>query len=242
MRKFVLIFIFLSGIVPIVNNLYSQNSDPKSEPKYLIDLTKTKLTGFGNTHSELSFINSELAYSSGASGAFLFNYKFYAGIYSLSLQSNHLVESIYPANHNPITNPLEPSYSSNKIRFNHGGLMFGYILEPNNLWHLNTNIKIGSGRIALTDKDFDFSNMDTHHSDWVGVVTPEVDVELNLARWCKVGFSLGYRFVFAVDKNMYVNEQGESQRLFSSSQFSSPMAAIKFHFGSFGPRRNGNNN
>jgi hypothetical protein len=231
----------LIGFLFIFSSVYSQNPDIKNEPKYLIDLNKTKLTGFGNTHSEVSNVGGQLAYSSGAAGAFLFNYTFYAGIYSLSLQSNHIVENIYPRSHHPISNPLPPSFTNNKICFNHGGIMIGNIFNPNRLWHVNTNLKIGTGRISLTDKDIDFSAMAMYNSDWVGVLTPELDLELNIARWFKVGFSLGYRFVFAVDETTYRSEQGTDKRLFSSNQFSTPTAAIKFHFGNFGPTINGNN-
>jgi hypothetical protein len=241
MRKFLSTTIVLIGLLLTVNVTFAQNNDANDEPKYLIDLSKTKLTGFGNTHSEASIIDGQLAYSSGAAGAFLFNYSFYAGIYSLSLQSKHFVENIYPSTHNPLSNPLSASHVNNKICFNHGGLMLGYIFNPKSLFHINANLKIGTGRISLTDKDIDFSGMAMHHSDWVGVFTPEVDLELNIARWCKVAFSLGYRLVFAIDETTYRNSLGADSRLFSSNQFSSPIAAIKLHFGSFGPRSSSNN-
>jgi len=100
---------------------------------------------------------------------------------------------------------------------------------------------LGTGKIGLFDKDLEFSAFDEHHSDWVAVVTPEMDIELNIARWFKIGMSLGYRQVIGVDKDLYTNIDGESKRLFESGQFSSPVASIKLHFGSFGPRLNGRN-
>lgn len=241
MKKISLLLLCITLALVNVNHLLAQGNTDPNEPRYLLDLNKTKITGFGNTHGELTLIDGKPAYNSGISGAFLFDYKYFFGIYSLSLQSRHLRGDIYPNDHDPISNPRTPSYVSNRICFNHGGLMVGYIHNPNNLWHLSTNLKLGTGRISLVDKDIEFTGMNNHHADWVGIITPEIDLELNLARWCKMGLSLGYRMVFAVDDENYVNAQGDSQRLFKSSQFSSPTAAIKFHFGSFGPRPNGKN-
>jgi hypothetical protein len=237
MNKFLLILSYLTLGLLIFSNSYSQD---QSEPKYLIDLSETKLTGFGNTHAEASIVDGNLAYTSGIAGAFLFNYQFYAGIYSINLESRHMREGIYPADHDPVSNPLAP-ITCNRIRFNHGGLMLGYIHNPNKLWHLSSNIKIGSGRIALYDKDLDFSAFDEYYRDWVAVITPEIGFEVNLARWCKFGASAGYRFVMAVNDDTFLDAQGEAHRLFKSSQFSSPVASIKFHFGSFGPRKNEKN-
>ncbi len=217
------------------------NAQQTVEPEYLIDLKKVKLSGFGNTHSEFSVMDGEYAYSSGSGGAFLFDYKYFLGIYNQDIQSKHLREDIYPTEHNPDTNPMDPKFVCNRIRFHHGGIWMGYIHKPNNLWHLGTNLRLGTGKIGLFDKDLEFSAFDEHHSDWVAVVTPEMDIELNIARWFKIGMSLGYRQVIGVDKDLYTNIDGESKRLFESGQFSSPVASIKLHFGSFGPRLNGRN-
>lgn len=232
--SFYLILLLASGIA------YTQTNSKSDDPKYLVDLTEVKLTGFGNTHAEVSMVDGSPAYTSGVAGAFLFNYKFYAGIYSINLESRHMVDGVYPDEHDPINNPLSP-ITCNRIRFNHGGLMFGYIHNPNKLWHINTNLKLGSGRIALYDNDIDFSEFDEYYRDWVAVITPEIGFEVNLARWCKFGVSAGYRFVTAVNNDTFLDADGNENRLFNSSQFSSPVASIKFHFGSFGPRKNGKN-
>ena len=234
------LFITVIFLCSISLTLFSQEKSGGSDARYLVDLTDAKISGFGATHQEITFINGEVAYNSGISGAFLFDYKFYAGIYSLSLNSKHLWEDIYPSNHSS-TNPLEPAYTCNRVNFNHGGVMIGYIFNPNSLWHLNVSFKAGTGRIALYDNIIDFSAFEMHHRDRVGVITPEVDLELNLARWCKVSFSLGYRYVFGIDNDTFINKLGETKPLYSQDQFSSPTGSIKFHFGAFAPRANGKN-
>jgi len=118
-------------------------------------------------------------------------------------------------------------------------LWLGYIHNPNKLVHWGVNLQLGGGRIALYDKDINYYDFEEHHRDLIGVVAPEFDVELNLARWFKINMGIGYRFVLFVDDSEYVNQQGESVRLYSSNQFSSPVASLKLMFGAFAPRSNG---
>ncbi|MDD2197896.1 MAG: hypothetical protein PHE03_10165 [Bacteroidales bacterium] len=219
-------------------NNYAQSKN--DEPRYLINLSQVNLTGFGSIHNSLSFIDGNAAHTSGLSGAFMFNYKYYVGLYSHSTRIFNQWDDIYPSDYHPIDNPQNPLYTNSMLCFNHGGLMLGYVHNYSNLWHPAFKLKLGSGKISLVDKDFNIADFDRHHSDWVGVVSPEIGVEVNLARWCKIGLSAGYRFVFGVDNVEYVNKDGLNKRLFSSNQMSSPYVALGIYFGGFGPRTNGN--
>lgn len=215
--------------------LFNANAQDTQENEYLIDIANVKFSGFGNTHAEFSMVDGAFAYSSGAGGAFLFNYKFYFGLYTKDTQTKHLREDIYQM----VNDTLILMNRCNRIRFNHGGLWLGYVHNPSKLWHVGTNLRIGSGRIALFDKDIEFSEFDEHHRDLVTVITPEIDFEVNLVRWCKFAASVGYRFVLGVDNDTYLDANGVSKPLFETNQFSSPVASVKFLFGGFGPRKNG---
>jgi hypothetical protein len=238
MRTNFICLVILALLIKSTNLTFAQGEKEQETTKYLIDLNRVKLSGYGNLNHELSFVDESLAYSSGLSGAFLFDYKYLVGIYSYTLNSRHLREDIYPEGHSPST-PSQPTYTKNRICFNHGGLMVGYIFNYSRMLHLSSNIKFGQGRIALVDRDIDFSGLEQHHHDWVGVFTPEIDLELNLTRWCKLGLSLGYRTVFSVNDDTYINAVGEVKRLYNTDQFSSPTISFKVHFGSFGPKENG---
>jgi hypothetical protein len=225
------------AIASITSTVWAQE-----DAQYLFDAKKVKLSGFGNTNHEFSMIDGSFGVSSGGSGAFLFNYSTFIGIYSRNVLTNHYREDIYSSLYDPDVNPNElPLYTCNKLRFEHGGLWVGYIHNPNKLFHWGANVQLGGGKIALYDRDLEFHDFEEHHRDRIGVITPEFDVELNLARWFKINMGLGYRFVLFVDDSEFVNKQGESARLFSSNQFSSPVASIKLMFGAFGPRKNGKN-
>lgn len=208
------------------------------ETQYLLDLADVKLSGFGSANFEVSIINGDAATSSGGSGAVLFNYRFFAGAYNLSLNPDCSFPNIYPTHHSA-ENPLDPVYTNNKIRLNHGGLWVGYIHNPNNLWHLGANLRFGRGRIALYDRDINFREFDEHHRDWVGVVTPEIDIMINVTRWFKYSMSIGYRWVYGVDARTYTDAQGLEQPLYTVGRFSSPTVTARFLFGAFGPRTNG---
>ena len=227
----------LTLVLTSTTNVYSQD-----DAQYLLDLKKVKVSGFGNTNHVFSQIDGDFAYSSGGSGAFLFDYKYFVGIYSHTLETTHSREDIYSPTFDPSVNPDEqPLYIKNKLHFDYGGIWLGYIHKPNNLIHWGTNIKLGGGRVALNDKDIDFHDLEEHHRDFVGVLTPEFDVELNIARWFKVNLGIGYRFVLFTDNSVYRNSLGEDIRLFKSNQFSSPTATLKLMFGSFGPKQNRKN-
>jgi hypothetical protein len=213
-----------------LSTLFGQS---KPEPEYLIDFKKVKVSGFGNNFLDLSMVDGHIAYSSGGGGAFLFNYKTFIGAYSHDLATNHSREDIY----NPATSTVQ--HINNRIRFNHGGLWVGYIFNPHKLVHWGTSLKVGGGAVSLFDSKIDFRDFDDHHRDWVGVITPEVDVEINIARWFKINAGLGYRLVYGVDNDTYLNSAGETKTLFKASQFSSPTFNVKFLFGAFGPRKNG---
>ena len=225
------IFILSAG-----SKAYSQD-----EPQYLLDMKKVKVSGFGNTNHGFSMIDGNFAYSSGGSGAFLFDYKYFVGIYSQALETNHLREDIYSSTYDPSVDPSElPIFTNNNLYFNHGGLWLGYIHKPNSLIHWGTNMKLGVGNVSLRDKSLD--GLDEHHQDFIATVIPEIDVELNIARWFKINMGIGYRFVLFTDNTVYRNAVGQDILLFKSSQLSSPTATIKLMFGIFGPRasmRNG---
>lgn len=225
----VFVFIF---ILSASTKVYSQN-----DAQYLLDLKKVKVSGFGNTNHVLSLVDGDLAYSSGGSGAFLFDYKFFVGIYTQNLKTTHSREDIYSPAFNPNVNPTEsPIFKKNKLHFNHSGLWLGYIHKPNSLVHWGANMRFGVGNISLSDKGVNFDYQEDHHSDFIGTIIPEFDIELNIARWFKINMGIGYRFVLFTDKTVYRNAAGNDIRLYESSQFSSPTATIKLMFGSFGPK------
>ncbi len=214
----------------------------ETEPQYLFNLKNVKLSGFGGTITEFSSTDGAFAVSSGAGGAFLFDYAFYVGFYSLSLTTNHMRPAIYPSDHDPITNIRDPRYTDLQLSFENNGLWIGYINNHKKLVHWGANLKIGQGTIALYDKDLKYDKTDYLYKDKVFVASPEIECELNLTRWFKMNLGVGYRFVAGVGEQTFTNSDGNLVPLYKSGQFNSPYANVKLLFGRFAPRTRAHKN
>ena len=109
----------------------------------------------------------------------------------------------------------------------HGGLWLGYNYKTYKLVHLYSSAKVGWGAVDI-DPDLDFNRRGS--LDAVFVVTPEVGVELNVARWFRIAASLSYRVVSGVDAAGL-----------SNNDFGGLNAGITMRFGWFGRKRNSDN-
>ena len=109
----------------------------------------------------------------------------------------------------------------------HGGLWIGYNYKTYKLLHLYSSAKVGWGAVDI-DPDIDFDRRG--RLDAVFVVTPEVGVELNVARWFRIAATLNYRVVSGVDT------QG-----FDNNDFGGLNAGITMRFGWFGRKGNVDN-
>jgi len=108
------------------------------------------------------------------------------------------------------------------IDMGHGGFWVGYFAPKHKLIHPYASAKVGWGATNIDDNGFD---------DAIFVLTPEVGVELNVARWFRIAATANYRWVDGINA-------GSS---FSSSDLSSFGAGLTFRFGWFGRSRNYDN-
>ena len=105
----------------------------------------------------------------------------------------------------------------------HGGFWIGYNYKTYKLLHLYSSAKIGWGAIGI-NPDIDFNRRG--NIDGVFVVTPEVGVELNVARWFRIAGTVSYRVVNGVDSPEY-----------SNNDFSGLNAGFTMRFGWFGRKK-----
>lgn len=226
----------ISAIIAILTFTNPLSAQEKDEPQYLFDLKTVKLSGFGSIITELSSIDGNLGVSRGGGGALLFNYNYFWGFYSTSLESNHLREDIYPTDHNPTSNPLLPRYTDLQLSFENNSMWFGYINDYKKVIHWGANVKLGHGSIGLYDKDIRFDNRDILYRDNVFIASPEIEIEFNIVRWFKVNMGVGYRFVAGIDNKSYTNIDGAQKLFYKNNQFNSPYATLKLMFGGFAKR------
>ncbi|MEZ4985415.1 MAG: hypothetical protein R2795_10320 [Saprospiraceae bacterium] len=105
----------------------------------------------------------------------------------------------------------------------HGGFWLGGTFQPWQLLHLYGSARIGWGGINIELED----NPSYRDLDKIFVATPEIGLELNIARWFRVAGTVGYRYVTGVNENLGL----------SNDDFSGATAAVTLRFGWFGNRR-----
>jgi hypothetical protein len=124
-----------------------------------------------------------------------------------------------------------------QVTFGHGGLWLGYNFMPNNPVHFVVSLKAGGGAASIVNTEFRLDEYE-QYIDYVGVLKPQVDVEMNLFRWFKISFGVGYRFVTGIGDATYYNSQSEEVRYFDKNDFNAPYGSVTFLFGGFGSKKN----
>jgi hypothetical protein len=202
-----------------MNHLLAQEEKPM---QYLLSGQHLKISGFGAPIVEFSSINNEFAVSVGGGGAAIFNQTFFIGGYGEGLSTGHYLYNL----------ASEVNIDQPRISFGHGGFWLGYLYKANKAVHGAFSLKLGWGQISLYDNTYTYDPMDYKARDGVFVVTPQLEMELNLTTWFKVNIGAGYRLVTGVDKT-YLNDQGMRVKYYNTADFSSPVGSLTFMFGYF---------
>ena len=231
------IVLFLS-IISIAQNVDS--TEVKSEYKTIFGKpgSKTKVSGFGTFSMDFMNVDQSFGLVMGGEGAVLINNSFYIGFYGRGLATMPLYSGTFYVD----------SLSANvnidrRLVFGHGGLFVGFILSPDKPIHFGFNTKFGMGGVGLVE---DFYSNNGNHNDYyyndnsvyahpVYVITPQIDVEMNIAYWFKFKLSAGYQFVSSQTMKYNVLEDGKliEKELFNTNKLSSPSISMGFVFGWF---------
>ncbi len=142
----------------------------------------SKIRGYLGSITNFTSLDGESAYMNGFNAAAIFNDQVVFGFYNINLENN-----IFSNNDN---------YIGYEMDFEHRGLLLGYIFMPKSKIHFNTNLLIGKGEIDIYDDFIDAWLED----DVMFVLTPNIEIEFNVARFLRLGIGANYRFAFDVDK------------------------------------------
>lgn len=220
-----LLFIVLTMSVSAM----AQDKQP-NEMRYVFGENNCRVSGFGAPIFEFSSYNGSFAFYTGGGGAAIFNNTFYIGGFGMGLAENASFGPIYNDNGVVVEEDLS-------LSFGYGGLWVGYIFRPNAPIHFGISSKFGGGAAVLSYAEFDHSEFE-YHMDYVGVVSPQIEVELNLARWFKINFGVGYKFIVGVSDAEYIyNAAANTRPYFDKNDFSTPYANISLLFGGFGNQK-----
>ena len=179
------------------------------EYKTLMDLENIRLSGMGGPFTQLTMVGGDLAHMVGGGGAILVG-DFWLGGYGLEMTNQVYVDmaGAFPEVYNV----------DDHLNVNHGGFWIGYSLFGDFPVHVAISSLIGWGQISVVN--------DRHVSgplDGVFVVSPTLEVELNLTNFFRLGVGASYNLYTFVD-----NIPG-----YSASDFSNPGAFLSIKFGWF---------
>lgn len=179
---------------------------------------------FGAFDMKVSPVNDNLNLLLGGQGAVIFDKHLYLGVAGYGLSTREKF--------NGIDVRLPENDPNRDIRidmtgFGYGGLLIGYTIAPNSLIHVDIPVLIGAGGIDLTDdqitiSDNDFTLKPSIESSAFFVAEPGLNIEINMARFFKMGIGGGYRYIYGSD---LVNLQDED--------LSGWTANVSFRFGKF---------
>lgn len=106
----------------------------------------------------------------------------------------------------------------------HGGIWLGTTMAPHRLVHLYASVRAGWGVLNV---DFDDPALDYNDLDKIFVATPELGLELNLTRWCRIVGTAGYRWLRGAEESLG----------YTDDDFSGWMGGLALRFGWFGSHR-----
>jgi hypothetical protein len=117
-----------------------------------------------------------------------------------------------------------PELGSLDLKFEYGGLELEYILNPKSLAHIGFYILIGGGSIKFSNDTGSYHEGDhtVGPDDFVFVMEPSINGELNITDWFHITAGVSYRFVTGVEQTSLVD-----------SDFSGVSGVLTFKFGSF---------
>ena len=98
----------------------------------------------------------------------------------------------------------------------------GYTIPSHKLLHLYTSVKVAGGGVGVTNFQDDWEFEDDFN-DATFVVIPEAGLELNVARWFRLGGTVGYRFV----------DGFEGWNNYGKKDLNAPVYALTLRFGWF---------
>lgn len=160
--------------------------------------------GFGGPIFSWSNTNNKTGYGAGGGGGVVLD-RFFVGLFGMGETFDRI------------------SVGGNKqLALGYGGLWMGYTIPSHKLLHLYTSVKIAGGGVAVTNFEDDWE-FEEDFTDATFVVVPEAGLELNVARWFRLGGTVGYRFVDGFD----------GWNNYGKKDLNAPVYALTLRFGWF---------
>ena len=180
--------IILSGLLIFSCTLVFGQLDFERDSEQVKTLfsAKGRPKGYGAFDLTMTQINGRNTLLTGGHGGLIFDKKYVIGFGGAGIASSNTFQGINPAN-------------EIRIVGGYGGLNIGYILNSNDVFHLNFPMFLGIGGLQLSDPNFEFDPMNPYQTDILErtifyIVQPGVTVETNVTKFFRIALGVKYRF------------------------------------------------
>ncbi|MCK5847043.1 MAG: hypothetical protein KAG84_06375 [Bacteroidales bacterium] len=240
MNKHFLLLFFIVAF-PII--LFSQSTDStkldNQQSNYQTLFSNhdaPKVSGFGSFNFQLLALDSKLSGGIGFDGAVLINRSFYMGFYG----RGNFGSPTYTLLSIDSTKNIDKSSV-----FFHSGVIVGANFMAEEPIHFGFSTKFGGGAYMLYNSyDYYYVNCSNNNCEYedetyftgpLFVITPMIDVEMNITNWMKFKVGFGYQWVSNSEISYnYLNSNNIiDSRSFNTGDLSSPIGEISFIFGWF---------
>jgi len=193
---------FLFGIILAATlTAYSQ----EKEYRTIFDNQELRISGMGGPFMQFTAIAGEFGHMMGGGGAVILN-DFFIGGYGIGL-TNSIPDYI---NQQP----------GNKLSVGHGGFWLGYILFGEMPIHMSISSLIGWGELGILENDGFYPFI----RDNIFVLSPTMEVEVNLTRYFRLGAGASYNLYTMVNEDLHGYRRAD---------LSAPGGFLSFKFGWF---------
>ncbi len=196
---------FLLGLF-IATNLIAQ--DDNDDFKTILGSGDITISGFGGPFMSFSAIGDDFVHEMGGGGGIILNNLFIGGY------------GIGKTNTIPYKEE-EGDAEDYDLDFGHGGFWLGYTFMPNKAIHPVVHSTFGWGSLLKNEKN-EYAPDIIESRNSVFVICPTIELEMNFARYFKLGIGANYRLVYGLNNTPY-----------SFSDFAKPGGFISFKFGWF---------
>ncbi len=188
--------------------------------QFLTDKNGVRISGFLSLDSEFSAIGNNLAVGNGASLGLIFNRSLYFGLYGMGVVYD--LPNLDYDFHIDDYEQYDSLYNYNFKVLGHGGLLIGGVFQPHKIFHGGASLRLGYGDLAMFDYDNDIVT-----NDFTFIISPQLEAEINVARWFKIKAAGGYRFATDLRTDLF----------YDKSYVNSPTGSLSLIFGWFGARK-----
>ncbi len=201
--------IFTLSISIISLNLFGQD---KAEMKTIFSRS-SEIRGFGAFDLKVTEFKEDKALFIGGHGGVILNKHFIFGGGGYGLSTSNTFD-------------VEGSNEELELFGGYGGIVLGYIIAPTEIIHVSFPVLIGAGGVEVAEEGTEIVNGERSVLDRSAffVVEPNVEIEINMTRFMRLGIGGGYRFIQGTDLDV-----GDV----SNEDLSSWTAGISFKFGKF---------